>query len=82
MHISCAVTHSANTHSLATANGPCTPGRTGMPRHLAGKVSHASKAPGDGLGLRTRRRTGLSSQQVVWAPKLPPGPLLFHEKRP
>ncbi len=23
-----------------------------------------------------------SSQQVVWAPEVPPGPLLFHEKRP
>ncbi len=34
----------------------------------------------DGLG--TRRRTGLSSQQVVWALKVPPGPLLFHKKRP
>ncbi len=28
-----------------------------------------------------RKRTGLSSQQVVWTPKVPPGPpLLFHER--
>ncbi len=32
--------------------------------------------------LGNRRKTGLSSQQVVWAPEVPPGPLLFHEKRP
>ncbi len=44
-----------------------------------GTVSSASKALGAGLG--THRRTGLSSQQVVWAPEVPPGPLLFHEKR-
>ncbi len=37
------------------------------------------KAPGIGLG--TLRRTGLSSQQVVWAPEVPPGPLLFQEKK-
>ncbi len=49
------------------------PGRARIP------VSRASKAPGAGLG--TRRRTGLSSQQVVWAPEVPPGPLLFHEKK-
>ncbi len=36
-----------------------------------GTVSRASKAPGAGLG--TRRRTGLSSQQVVWAPEVPLG---------
>ncbi len=42
-------------------------------------VKRASKAPGAGLG--TRRRTGLSSQQVVQPPEVPPGPLLFHEKR-
>ncbi len=41
-------------------------------------MSRASKAPGARLG--TRRRTDLSSQQVVWAPEVPPGPLLFHEK--
>ncbi len=28
------------------------------------------------------RRTSLSSQQVVWAPKVPPGPLLLHGKMP
>ncbi len=47
---------------------------------MAGTVSHASNAPRARLG--TRRRTGLSSQHVVWAPKVPPVPLLFHEKRP
>ncbi len=41
-------------------------------------MSHASKAPGARLG--TRRKIGLSSQQVAWPPKDPPGPLLFHEK--
>ncbi len=41
-------------------------------------MSRASKAPGAGLG--TRMRTGLSSQQVVWAPEVPPGPLLFMRK--
>ncbi len=38
----------------------------------------ARKAPGIGLG--THRRTGLSSQQVVWAPEVPPGPMQFQEK--
>ncbi len=42
----------------------------------AGTVSRASKAPE--ARIRTRRRTGLSSQQVVWAPEVPPGLLLFH----
>ncbi len=28
----------------------------------------------------TRSRTGLSSQQVVWTPGVPLGPLLFHER--
>ena len=41
-------------------------------------MSCASKVPGAGVG--TRRRTGLSSQQVVWAPEVPPGPLLFMRK--
>ncbi len=36
----------------------------------------------DGAGLRTHRRTDLSSQQVVWAPEVQPRPLLLHEKRP
>ncbi len=35
-----------------------------------------------GARLGTHRRTGLSSQQVVWVPEVPPGPLLLHEKRP
>ncbi len=39
--------------------------------HSQDTVSRASKAPGAGLG--TRKRTGLSSQQVVWAPEVPPG---------
>ncbi len=33
-------------------------------------MNHASKAPRAGLG--TRRRTDLSSQQMVWAPEVPP----------
>ena len=43
-------------------------------------MSHARKTPRVGLG--THRRTGLSLQPVMWAPKVPPGPLLFHEGRP
>ncbi len=35
-------------------------------------MSHVSKAPG---------AAGLSSQQVVWAPEVLPGPWLFHEKK-
>ncbi len=38
------------------------------------------KGKGEGWGIH--RRTGLSSHRVVWAPEVPPGPLLFHEKRP
>ncbi len=50
----------------------------------AGTVSRASKAPGARLVTRDRnsQENRLSSQQVVWAPEVPPGPLLFHEKRP
>ncbi len=67
-------------NSLAAARWSCAPGRARMPVHQAGTVSRAIKAPGAGLG--TRRRTDLSSQQVVWAPEVPPRPLLFHEERP
>ncbi len=64
-----------NKNSLAATRRSCEPGRARMPVHYAGTVSRASKAPG--AGLRTRRRTGLSSQQVVWTPEVLP--LLFHE---
>ncbi len=69
-------THTAHTHTMEIILLPrsCAPGRARMPMYYAGTVNCASKAPGAGLG--TRRRKAFPLQQV------PPGPLLFHEKRP
>ena len=53
---------------------------------LAGHEHHTmtvqAKLKVSGRGAWLGTRIGLSSQQVVRAPEVPPGPLLFHEKRP
>ncbi len=53
---------------------------------LAGHEHHTmtvqAKLQVSGRGAWLGTRIGLSSQQVVRAPEVPPGPLLFHEKRP
>ena len=66
-----------HTNSLATASGLYAPGRAcTLSRHCEPcKQSSWSR----GRNLQENRP---SSQQVVWAPSVPPGLLLLHEKRP